>query len=141
MPNQQASSSFSDESMNLPTQQHSDETPAELENNHAQHHETSLNDNQHHDNNQDIADGLNNQHQPSESSLNNDQQQLTDNPSLDQHIQDLQISDTIVPVQYPIDNTRHYTTFFYQQSDFKDYAHPDIQPRMPKLYTGKRYIS
>ena len=73
--------------------------------------------------------------------LNNDQQALNENPLLPEEIQDLQTSDPIVPVGHPIETHRHYTTYFYQQIDFNDYEKSNMLPRMPKLFTGKRYIS
>jgi hypothetical protein len=123
--NQRKNYSSINKPIDIPAEQYPDETPAELENIDAQYHDS---------NQEDFLGESIKQHQPPESSCN-------DGPLITTSIQELQITDPIVPVEYPIDKEKHYTSYFYEQTDFNDYTTNDMQPRMPKLFTGKRYIS
>ncbi len=141
--NQQANSSFVDKPMDFALQEDRDETPVEVEHIDAQHYKASINEHvEYKDNNKNnLANDSNNQNHPFQSILNNDPQELNDNSLFTEDIQDLQISDSNATVPYQKDNDRHYSSYFFQQTDFKDYTQSNLMPRVPKLFTGNRYVS
>ncbi len=161
VPNQQANSSFIDKPMDFALEEDRGETPVELEHIDAQQYQAPINQHvQYQDNNKqnlvndsnkqnlandsnkhNLANDSNDQNHPFQSTLNNDPQQLKDNSLLTEDIQDLQISESNATLQYQMDNYRHYSSYFFQQTDFKDYTHSITNPRAPKLFTGKRYVS
>jgi hypothetical protein len=128
--------------IDLPSKQHSHQTLIEPSNVNGPHHNKLLNENQHHDNDQeDIDIDPINQHLPTRSSLTDDQETLNENPLNAEEIQEPEISGPTNIINFQIDNHSHYTTYFHEQSDFKDYADSKIVARIPKLFTGKRFIS
>ncbi|CAF5048110.1 unnamed protein product [Rotaria sp. Silwood1] len=139
---QQDDSSSMNNQMDLPLEQHVDQISVPPSNTSGPHHENLPNANQHHDNDkEDIDSDSINQQLPTHSTLTNDKQKLNENPSKAEEIQQPQISGPHDTANIEIDNHSHYTTYFYKQSDFKDYKDSKIEPRTPKLFSGKRFIS
>jgi hypothetical protein len=128
--------------MDLPSEQHQTQTPVEPSNTNGSNDKNLSNEKQDHVNDQESINSLSiNQHLTTQSLLTNDKQTINTNPLNPEEIQEPQISATTTAVNFQVDNHSHYTTYFYKQSDFKDYTNSSVVARVPKLFTGKRFIS
>ncbi|CAF4660302.1 unnamed protein product, partial [Rotaria socialis] len=87
-----------------------------------------------------IDTNLTNQHLNTQSSLADSDPTLKENPFNNDEIQEQHILDPTAAANFQIDDKSHYTTYFYKQSDFKDYSNSRIEARAPILFTGKRFI-
>lgn len=94
-----------------------------------------------HQNEQDFHNESGDQGHSLEFNSNEDQQKSKD-PFLEtEHIQDVQISESNVTIKLHLNNDRHYSSYFFEQADFKDYTTSNTMPRAPKLFSGKQYVS
>ncbi|CAF1580685.1 unnamed protein product, partial [Rotaria sordida] len=92
-------------------------------------------------NNKELETDSINQHQAREFILTNEQQPIGDEPMLAERIEDLQLKDPLHSILHHLDETRHYTSYFYTQTEFKDYKQSTMAPRAPILFNGKKFIS
>jgi hypothetical protein len=105
-------------------------------------HEASLDTHQIIDNNNDQIEinSINQEHSGDASSVN-EQEPIDDQAMLTEQIEDLQLKDPSDTVRHNLDETRHYTSYFYNQTDFEDYNNSMMAPRAPVLFNGKRFLS
>jgi hypothetical protein len=128
--------------INLPSEQHQNKTLLEHSNVDESYQQNLIHENQVNDNGQrDINTDSINQRLTTQPSLINDEQVMDENLLHAGAIQETEMSGPNNAVNFQIDNHSHYTTYFYEQLDFKDYADSKIVARVPKLFSGKRFIS
>lgn len=93
------------------------------------------------DKNEELQSDSINQQRLSKVSLVNERQSIDDDPMLAEQIDGLQLKDCTGTNSHHLDEARHYTSYFYQQTDFIDYTNSTMAPRAPTLFSGKKFIS